>query len=159
MLLRLIAGGRGELEATQDLCLDQSAEFWREYEDWWLEDEFSRRVISDIDRVKIGPGQSVLEAIKCSGMQPDHLSGSTHTLLLVKFTDTFLPMTRMGPNCYKYLFEVCRMADKRMALTGYCNPTDADMQGCPVLFENTGKIITTAREFLYEFVEVMNLID
>lgn len=159
-MLRLIAGSRAQLTEEQGLVLNVQNQFFLDMEDFWLEDDFIRRVIQDVDRVNIAPGKSTKQAILECGFTPMELSGGTMALMLIKYTDALISMTRMGPNCYKYLFEICRtLGARRLALTGYCNPKDSDIQSTPILFENTGTIVTTQSGFLDEYAKVVTLLD
>lgn len=159
-MLNLIAGSRKELAEREGLVLNVQNQFYLDWDDSWLEDEFARRVISDIDSVQLADGVSTKQAILSCGFLPEDLSGGTLALLLIKNTDNLVSMTRMGPNCYKYLFELCReMGSRRLALTGYCNPKDSDIRGQEILFENTGNIVTTQDGFLDEYVKVVGLLD
>lgn len=158
-MLSLIAGGRAELRDTQGLCLNVVNKFWNTYEDEWLEDAFVRRLVREVEGINLNDNQTVLEALRAEGMAPEDMAGGVLALILIKFTDTLISMTRMGPNCYKYLFEICRQQDKRLALTGFCAPTNDDISGCPILFENTGALVSTQDEFVAEYDKVVNLLD
>lgn len=158
-MLSLIAGARAELRDSNDLCLNVVNKFWNTYEDEWLEDELVKRLVSEVEGIPIKDGQSTVDALKTEGMAPEDMAGGVLALILIKFTDTLISMTRMGPNCYKYLFEICRQVDKRLALTGFCAPTDKDIGGCPILFENTGKTIYTQQDFVAEYDKVVFMLD
>lgn len=128
-------------------------------EDWWFDDPLIKRVIKDIDHKDVDGGNAVELLASRYQMMPDRLCGGTKTLCLIKFTPVILTMTLMGENCYKYLFEITRNEDRRIAMTSFCMFTDEDLGNTKIYFENTGTICTNHWEFWDCYEKVRDLFD
>jgi hypothetical protein len=88
--------------------------FDAEYEPDWLENEFGRKVVREIDRSEVisggrSRGGGVIDSPVFGSIPPRELSTGTRTLLLIanseKYKDYWFPQERMGDNVIPYLIE------------------------------------------------------
>jgi hypothetical protein len=94
--------------------------FDAEYEPHWLESDFGRKAIREIDRSEVisggkRNGGGVIDSPILGSISPRQLSTGTRTLLLIvntdKYKDCWVPLERMGPNVIPYLVEASRTLD------------------------------------------------
>lgn len=124
------------------------------YDRSWLENEWAKRVVSDIDNVPM-VRDSVFESIVYAGLSPQYLCNGTKNLFLCRYIDNqFNHFSKMGENCYKYLFEIAKMKDVYMIATAFVFPTDSDMCGQQVRFINHNRVVNTAEDFADEIDEL-----
>jgi hypothetical protein len=104
----------GKVEPVLDY---PQAYFDSEYEPYWLESDFGRKAIREIDRSEVisggkRNGGGVIDSPVYGSISPRQLSTGTRTLLLIantdKYKDYWIPLERMGPNVLPYLVEVSR---------------------------------------------------
>lgn len=125
----------------------------------WFNDPLIKRVIKEVDRKDCDDGDTVDLLASRYKMTPDNLCGGTKALCLIKFTPVVLTLTLMGENCYKYLFEMARNEDRRIAMTSFCMFTDEDLGDTKIYFENTDTICTNHWEFWDCYEKVRGLFD
>lgn len=146
-MLHIYLDSLARLQQNCDFIEFPMAYFKGVWQGYWLEDDFGRAVISEIDRIQLFTGQSTAQAILLSGMRVDDLCTGTKNLLLCKHADKLNRMAMMGENCYKFLVEAAKDKDVYVAAESFYLFTDSDFQGQKVHFMNTNTLVSTAREF------------
>lgn len=127
--------------------------FFAMYEDWMIESDFSRRVISTIDWVEM-KGSTVMESIAREGFSVEGLSTGTKNLINCKYFDNLNRFSFMGPNCHPFLFEIAKEKDVYMGVTGFIGIKEESMQNNPVCIVNTGKVYTNADKLYFALTDV-----
>lgn len=134
-------------DVTFDVC----------HTDEWLDSDFARRVITDIDQIDVtDTSQPVRILLALQGMTPELLCTGTKNLIRTyNLPEYKVRMGRMGENCYKYLMEIGRDKDITGVVVNAIIFSDEDMQGLPVYFSQTGKTARNADEFLTDMCELI----
>lgn len=158
-MLYVIADAMSKFIERGDIVYQVSLEFSACWEEEWLNTDFAKRIIKDIDDKNVDDGDTKEILWHIYGMRPTELCGGTKALILIQSTDFLISMSMMGPNCYKYLFELAHSRDRRVALTSFTVPRDSDFGGTKVFFENTGCICTSEHEFWASYRKVRKLLD
>ena len=128
-----------------EFILYPSAWFDLNYTEEWLQDEFSRRCISEIDKIPLG--ESTLRSLLEENMKPEDLCNGTKNLINCKFLDKMGNLLKMGPNCYHLLMD---LADEKELMMGLGNSIifkDTDLKGRLVYFPLVDFYAKTSYEF------------
>lgn len=119
-----------------------------EYEPEWLEDEFVRRIIKEIDNTEVR-SDGTLFSHRLGPIIYTQLSTGCKALILIHKTDIKINGDRMGDNCVPLLLEICERKDVEIALHHLMQFPD----NFKALVLNSNKIITSHYEFLTEYLE------
>ena len=85
--------------------------FKNTYEDEWITDELSRKMIQDIDRSKV-ISERVIDSPVLGAITPKELSGSVKTLILINNCPNMIfNASACGDDCAKWLLEMGKEKD------------------------------------------------
>lgn len=86
------------------------------YKDEWLEDEFVKKMIFDVDKSKV-ISSHLIESPVLGPIGPKDLSGGTKTLILMyKDKEHIFNATNCGDNCAKWILEIAKRQDLTICL-------------------------------------------
>ena len=81
------------------------------YEDNWITDSFSRKMIRDVDK-SIVLEQAVIDSPVMGKIPPTSLSGGVKTLILMKHEpEKIFNASTCGDNCAKWILEMAKVQD------------------------------------------------
>lgn len=81
------------------------------YEDNWITDSFSRKMILDVDK-SIVLEQAVIDSPVMGKIPPTSLSGGVKTLILMKHEpEKIFNASTCGDNCAKWILEMAKVQD------------------------------------------------
>lgn len=90
---------------------DAPAYFDNVYEDEWIEDEFVKEMIQDIDSSTVLSAH-VIESPVFGAITPKELSGGVKVLILMLKDDSFIyNMSNCGDNCAKWILKIAEKKD------------------------------------------------
>lgn len=132
----------------KELMIDAPAYFNNVYEDEWLEDEFVKLMIEDVDQSKV-ISPRIIESPVLGGILPQELSGGVKVLILLLKDDSFMyNISNCGDNCAKWLLEIGKQDDYEVYLEHImCFPENSDFE---IQLMNSGKIVRTREEYILE---------
>lgn len=132
----------------KELMIDAPAYFNNVYEDEWLEDEFVKAMIEDVDQSKV-VSPRIIESPVLGGILPQELSGGVKVLILLLKDDSFMyNISNCGDNCAKWLLEIGKQGDYEVYLEHImCFPENSDFE---IQLMNSGKTVRTKEEYILE---------
>ena len=81
------------------------------YEDNWITDSFSRKMILDVDKSTVLE-QAVIDSPVMGKIPPTSLSGGVKTLILMKHApEKIFNASTCGDNCAKWILEMAKVQD------------------------------------------------
>ena len=133
----------------ENVIFNTSVFFDNTYQDSWFQDDFTKRVIKDIDKGEIlGPNCVTTKIL--GPIPPTKIAGGTKTILLMKFdNDHIFNASTCGDNCAKWLLKIAKDKDLTINLRHIMNFGKKDFSA-KIL--NSGKIITTQKEYVEQAV-------
>ena len=134
------------IEEYPNFVAATSSYFDNFYEDEWLDDDFVRKCIEQIDKKSLGDLPTE-KALLEYGMRPEDLRGGTKNLILRKFTDTMGNLLQMGSNCYNLLMDIAKSKDVVMGSGDSVLFTDSDIRGQDIYFPQLDLVVSTALDF------------
>lgn len=88
-----------------------SVYFKNSYEDKWITDSFSRKMILDVDKSTVLE-QAVIDSPVMGKIPPTSLSGGVKTLILMKHEpEKIFNASTCGDNCAKWILEMAKVQD------------------------------------------------
>ena len=127
----------GEIEDEKYIS-DPDIYFNNTYEDAWLIDEFSRKMISDIDKSTV-VGPNLIDSPFLGPIPPKQLSGGVKTLILINNDNEHIfNASACGDNCAKWILKIAEKKDITIRL-GYLMNFGEDSFDIKIL--NNGKIV------------------
>jgi len=127
----------GEIEDEKYIS-DPDIYFNNTYEDAWLIDEFSREMISDIDKSTV-VGPNLIDSPFLGPIPPKQLSGGVKTLILINNdSEHIFNASACGDNCAKWILKIAEKKDITVRL-GYLMDFGEDSFDIKIL--NNGKIV------------------
>lgn len=148
-------------DEMENIILDPDRVFNIFSDEDWVDSDFSRRVITDVDGVDVmDPGIPVREILQANDIPLNKIATGTKNVLLCRFYDpddgipVYNRLGRMGENCFKWLMRASLVRDIRMTTTIFRWFHDEDMQGGTVLFEDTGRIAKTGDDVCDGFIDL-----
>ena len=119
--------------------------FKNTYEDEWITDDLSRKMILDVDRSKV-IGPHVIESPVLGGISPRDLSGSVKTLISIyKVPERVFNASACGDNCAKWLLKIGEMMDVTVNLRHLMDFGEGEFT---IKVLNTGQIVHSMKELL-----------
>lgn len=116
-----------------------------EYEPEWLDDEFSKKVIKEIDKSEV-LGNRVINSPFLGLIPPEKLSAGTKTLILMKFTNNLiLNGSECGDNCAPFILEVAKDKDVVLNMRHFMDFGDGPFE---IQILNDGRITRNRKEYL-----------
>lgn len=133
----------------ENVIFNTSVFFDNTYQDSWFQDDFTKRVIKDIDKGEIlGPNCVTTKIL--GPIPPTKIAGGTKTILLMKFdNDHIFNASTCGDNCAKWILKIAKDKDLTINLRHIMNFGKKDFTA-KIL--NSGKIITTQKEYVEQAV-------
>lgn len=122
-----------------------SVYFKNTYEDAWITDELSKKMIQDVDKsTVIGP--RVIDSPVLGGITPRELSGGVKTLILInQVPDKIFNASACGDNCAKWLLEMGEKKDITVNLRHLMDFGNGDFS---IRILNTDQIVHNMEELV-----------
>ena len=133
----------------ENVIFNTSVFFDNTYQDSWFQDDFTKRVIKDIDKGEIlGPNCVTTKIL--GPIPPTKIAGGTKTILLMKFdNDHIFNASTCGDNCAKWILKIAKDKDLTINLRHIMNFGKKDFTA-KIL--NSGKIKKTKKEYVEQAV-------
>ena len=140
----------GEIEDEKYIS-DPDIYFNNTYEDAWLIDEFSREMISDIDKSTV-VGPNLIDSPFLGPIPPKQLSGGVKTLILINNDNEHIfNASACGDNCAKWILKIAEKKDITVRL-GYLMDFGEDSFDIKIL--NNGKIVHNLFDLNIEVIKL-----
>lgn len=145
-------------EAMDDIAILYPDSVFKECLPEWLNSEFSRSVIKDIDRLDVSDTTRDVESILLEDyhLTIDALATGTKNLILCKFYPGefgeegewfYNRMGQMGENCFKWLMLAAQDRDIHVVTVGFRMFTEEDLSYGGVFFEDLQRKASSVSEF------------
>ena len=121
----------------------------------WLNDDFAKRVIEEIDGIKVSDFTSTEEALIRTGISAEKLCTGTKNLIICKFENMLNRITMMGENCYPFLMELAEAKEVYMGCSNFVYFDDNVLQGRTIHMVNNDAYVSTYNDYeraLYDIV-------
>lgn len=121
----------------------------------WIESDFGRAVIKDVDKSTVIAGQ-IIDSPFLGVIPPEKLSGGVKRLLFMKFEGTeerVMSITGCGDNCSKWIQRIGAERDLDVQL-GY-PMTFSDSEPFPIYIKNLDRICNNYQEYRYAYGEIL----
>lgn len=134
---------------------DAPSYFDNVYEDEWIEDEFVKEMIQDVDHSTVVSAH-VIESPVFGAITPKDLSGGVKVLILMLKDDSFIyNLSNCGNNCAKWVLKIAEKKD----LTVYLQHIIRFEGEFEITIMNSGKIVRNPAEYVRELLKVEGLLD
>lgn len=134
---------------------DAPSYFDNVYEDEWIEDEFVKAMIQDVDHSKVISAH-IIESPILGAITPKELSGGVKVLILMLKDDSFIyNMSNCGDNCAKWILKIAEKID----LTVYLQHILRFEGEFEIQIMNTGKIVHNPKEYVIGLLEAEGLLN
>ena len=120
------------------------------YEEEWITDDFSRKVIKDIDKAEV-IGPNCIKHPILGQIPTTHISTGTKSLILMNYTDKIFNDTMCGDNCAKWIIDIASRKDLTITLHHIMDFGINTKFDIKIL--NSGNIIHNDREYISEATE------
>lgn len=122
--------------------------FINQYEDEWLENDFAKKMIMDVDKSEV-VGPHLIQSPVLGPISPRELSGGVKTLLLLAFdtSGNIFNATACGDNCAKWILEIAKTKPLTISLHYSMNFGDGEYT---IKIMNNGVIVHNQEEWLNE---------
>lgn len=128
---------------------DAPSYFDNVYEDEWIEDEFVKEMIQDVDHSKVISAH-IIESPVFGAITPKDLSGGVKVLILMLKDDSFIyNMTNCGNNCAKWVLKIAEKKDLTVYLR-YMMRFEGEFE---IKIMNTEKIVHNPKEYVEGLLE------
>lgn len=115
------------------------------YEDSWITDPFSKKMILDVDK-SIVLGKAVIDSPVLGKIAPTALSGGVKTLILIKNEpQTIFNASTCGDNCAKWILEIAKQQEVTINLR---HLMDFGTGPFEIRILNTGQIVHSRKELV-----------
>lgn len=122
-----------------------SVYFKNTYKDDWITDEFSKKMIKDVDKSDV-VSSHLIESPVLGPISPRELSGGVKTLILIyKDKSQIFNASNCGDNCAKWLIEMSKKEDVVINLRHIMDFGESDFE---IEILNTGKIVRNMKELV-----------
>lgn len=133
---------------------DAPSYFDNVYEDEWIEDEFVKEMIQDVDHSKVISAH-IIESPVLGAITPKELSGGVKVLILMLKDDSFIyNMSNCGDNCAKWILKIAEKVD----LTVYLQHILRFEGEFEIQIMNTEKIVHNPKEYVIGLLEAEGLL-
>lgn len=123
--------------------------FKNTYKDQWITNEYSRRMIKDVDRSDV-ISESVIQSPVLGSFTPLQLSGGVKTLMLIKFDHHHVfNASTCGDNCAKWILD---MAKKDKVVINLYHVMDFGKDEFKIRVINSGNIARNMVELIHESI-------
>ncbi len=128
---------------------DAPSYFDNVYEDEWIEDEFVKAMIQDVDHSKVISAH-IIESPIFGAIPPTGLSGGVKVLILMLKDDSFIyNMSNCGDNCSEWILKIAEKKD----LTVYLQHILQFQGEFEIQIMNTGAIVHNPTEYVAGLLE------
>lgn len=103
---------------SEETMEDIDIAFNRLYQEEWMEDQFVKDMILDVDKSKV-LDKYCIESPILGQIPPEKLSGGVKALILMYETDFEIWATACGDNCSKWILEIAKRKDITISLEHY----------------------------------------
>jgi hypothetical protein len=132
----------GKVDAD-NYIFDPDTFFNNQFDEDWIVDDFSKKVIADIDNSEVQGPYSILSPVLGS-ISTERLSGGVKTLILINNdSDHIFNASACGDNCAKWLIDIGKRKDITIRL-GYL--MDFGDDNFDITIQNTGRIVHSTIE-------------
>ena len=119
--------------------------FKNTYEDDWITDELSRKMIQDVDNSNV-ISERVIESPVLGAITPKELSGGVKTLILINnCPDKIFNASACGDNCAKWLLEIGKEKDITVNLRHIMDFGEASFD---IHIQNTDQVVHSMKELI-----------
>ena len=133
-----------------DFIFDPDTFFDNTYEDEWITDTLSVKMIKDVDKSDV-IGSHLIESPVLGPISTEKLSGGVKTLILVNNdTNHVFNASACGDNCAKWLLEIGKRKDVMVRLGYFMDFSGLDPIEVQVV--NTGRIVHSSEELDKEII-------
>ena len=131
--------------ANIDYMKDAPSYFDNVYEDEWIEDDFVKKMIQDVDHSTVISAH-IIESPVLGAITPRELSGGVKVLILMLKDDSFIyNMSNCGDNCAKWLLKIAEQEDRTVNLR---HLMDFGKKPFTVKVLNTNQIVHSMEELI-----------
>lgn len=139
----------GEIE-EQNYIFDPDTFFNNTYEDEWITDKLSIKMIKDVDKSEV-IGPHLIESPVLGPISQKELSGGVKTLILINNDlNHIFNASACGDNCAKWLLEIGKVKDVTIRLGYFMDFGDGDFE---IIVKNTGKLVRSRSELDAEIID------
>ena len=132
-----------------DAIYNTAVYFKNTYKDKWITNEYSRRMIKDVDRSEV-LGEGVIQSPVLGNITPLQLSHGVKTLMLIKFDRQHVFNASVcGDNCAKWILD---MAKDRKVVVNLRHVMDFGEDDFRIRVLNSGKIAHDMTELIHESI-------
>ena len=132
-----------------DAIYNTAVYFKNTYQDKWITNEYSRRMIEDVDRSEV-VSESVIQSPVLGSITPIQLSGGAKTLMLIKFDRRHVfNASTCGDNCAKWILDMAK--DRKVVINLY-HVMDFGSDSFRIRVLNSGKIAHNMAELIHESI-------
>lgn len=132
-----------------DYMEDAPSYFDNVYEDEWIEDDFVKEMIKDVDKSTVISAH-VIESPVFGAITPQGLSGGVKVLILMLKDDSFVyNMSNCGNSCAKWILKIAEQKD----LTVYLQHILRFEGSFEIQIMNTGKIVHNTQEYVLALLD------
>lgn len=120
--------------------------FDNQYEDEWITDELSVKMIKDVDQSEVISAR-VIESPVLGSISTKELSGGVKALILMAFdkTNKVFNASACGDNCAKWILEIGKLKDLTINLRHIMDFGEGEFEA-KIL--NTGEVVHNMSEFI-----------
>jgi hypothetical protein len=134
---------------------DAPSYFDNVYEDEWIEDDFVKEMIQDVDQSTV-ISSHIIESPVLGAITPKELSGGVKVLILMLKDDSFVyNMSNCGNNCAKWILKIAEKKDLTVYLQHILR-FDGEFE---IEIMNTRKIVHNRREYVEGLLEAEAMVD
>lgn len=126
---------------------------WFDYDldDEYLETDFSKYVVKEIDKSELVNRNLVISPVLGS-ISTERISGGAKTLICMKYMDKVPRCSHFGDNCFPILAEICKEKDIVMLLDISFLPFNYGFDS--VYFIDTGVTVYNNSDFMHEYIKL-----
>lgn len=118
----------------------------------WLEDEFAKEVIADVDKSKVVSSHCIVSPV-LGQIPPTALSGGTKALLLMKNQeDRIINASNCGDNCAKWILKLGQAQELTINLNHIMDFGEGEFEA-EIL--NDGTMVHNMKEFVWKAAEYL----
>lgn len=130
---------------ADNIIYNTSIYFDNTYEEKWITDDLSRKIILDIDESEV-VGEECINSPVLGPIPPTKLSGGTKTLILINNeNDKIFNASACGDNCAKWLLKIGKEKDITINLR---HIMDFGKDSFELLIINTNQIVHSMKELI-----------
>lgn len=147
-MLSIIFGN--EYDENEEMIYDTNMYFDNTYEDEWITDDLSRRIIKDVDKSEV-IGPNLIQSPILGPIPPSTLSGGTKTLILINNDQNHIfNASTCGDNCAKWILNI---AEKKDITINLRHPMDFGDKELNIKIINSGVTVHNMKEYLHESIK------